>query len=106
MPSAQRAPAASRPSHRWLVLAYFLDGVGDLLKEMFGDMDPKRLSEKALDRKLPVEVRVALVDLLASWAEDPVAQLKEVAEKGDGEVASHAARLLAELEAKGVSGKT
>lgn len=85
-------------------MAYFIDDLGDLLKEMFADLNPKELSRRALDTNLPVEVRLMLVEVIANYSDDPRAQLREIAEKGDGDVATRAAKLLGELSRR-VDGK-
>ncbi|MEM0271838.1 MAG: hypothetical protein QW514_04760 [Thermoprotei archaeon] len=79
-------------------MAYFIDGVGDLLKQMFGGMSLKDLTKKALDRKLPVEVRLRVVDLIFNYGEEGVHHLEKVARKADVEVAKYASRKLLELK--------
>lgn len=80
-------------------MAYFIDSMGDLLKKMFEGMGLKELTKRALDRKLPIEVRLRVVDIMVNYGEECVAHLEKVAKKGDGEVAAYAARRLAELRA-------
>ncbi|PSN86965.1 hypothetical protein B9Q03_11435 [Candidatus Marsarchaeota G2 archaeon OSP_D] len=78
-------------------VAYFIDGLGDLLKEMFNGMNLKELTKKALDKKLPVEVRLKVVDLMLSFGEDSISHLEKVAKKADTEIAEYAGRKLREL---------
>ncbi len=79
------------------VVAYFIDGMGDLLKEMFSGMNLKELTKKALDKKLPVEVRLKVVDLMLNFGEDSVSHLEKVVKKADAEIAEYASRKLKEL---------
>jgi len=79
-------------------VAYFIDGMGDLLKEMFSGMNLKELTKKALDRKLPVEVRLKVVDLMLNFGEDSVSHLEKVAKKADAQIAEYASRKLKELK--------
>ena len=78
-------------------MAYFIDGLGDLLKEMFNGMNLKELTKKALDKKLPVEVRLKVVDLMLSFGEDSISHLEKVSKKADTEIAEYASRKLREL---------
>jgi hypothetical protein len=77
-------------------VAYFIDGVNDLLKQMFSNMGLKDLSKRALDKKLPIEVRIKVVDLMANYGPECLPYLEKVVRKADGEVSQYAQKKIAE----------
>jgi|ECHhosMinimDraft_1075155.scaffolds.fasta_scaffold06739_2 hypothetical protein len=80
-------------------LAYFLDSFEDLARTLVESLDLKGLTKRALDKKLPLEVRLKLVDALSRYGEDARAPLERIAKKSkEEELKKRAGELLKLLE--------
>lgn len=87
----------------WAVynLAYFLDGLSDLTKTMIESLGLKQLTKKALDKKVGLDVKIKVLDAIASYGNEGTSSLMLIIEKTkEKEVKEYAQRKLAELQNK------
>jgi hypothetical protein len=82
-------------------LAYFLDGLSDLTKTMIESLGLKQLTKKALDKKVGLDVKIKVLDAIASYGNEGTSSLMLIIEKTkEKEVKEYAQRKLAELQNK------
>jgi hypothetical protein len=82
-------------------LAYFLDGLSDLTKTMLESLGLKQLTKKALDKKTGLDVKLKVLDAIASYGNEASSSLMLIIEKSkEKEVKEYAQRKLVETQNK------